>query len=228
MIKFVFLDLDDTILDFHKAEQVALTNALIHFGIEPTQSTLDLYHRINKAQWERLERGELTREEVKVERYRILYSMLGIDLSPKDTTAYYESQLAIGHYFIDGALGLLEQLHSKYSLYIASNGAEKVQNSRLASAGIEKYFDNIFISENLGYNKPDKRFFENCFEYIDNFDKSKAVIIGDSLTSDIKGGKNAEIKTIWYNPKRIANKTDVKPDFEVSDLSQIPKILTLI
>ncbi len=228
MIKFVFLDLDDTILDFHKAEQVALTNALIHFGIEPTQSTLDLYHRINKAQWERLERGELTRDEVKVERYRILYSMLGIDLSPKDTTAYYESQLAIGHYFIDGALDLLEQLHSKYSLYIASNGAKKVQNSRLASAGIEKYFDNIFISENLGYNKPDKRFFENCFEYIDNFDKSKAVIIGDSLTSDINGGKNAEIKTIWYNPKRIANKTDVKPDFEVSDLSQIPKILTLI
>ena len=228
MIKFVFLDLDDTILDFHKAEQVALTNALIHFGIEPTQSTLDLYHRINKAQWERLERGELTREEVKVERYRILYSMLGIDLSPKDTTAYYESQLAIGHYFIDGALDLLEQLHSKYSLYIASNGAEKVQNSRLASAGIEKYFDNIFISENLGYNKPDKRFFENCFEYIDNFDKSKAVIIGDSLTSDIKGGKNAEIKTIWYNPKRIANKTDIKPDFEVSDLSQISKTLTLI
>ncbi len=228
MIKFVFLDLDDTILDFHKAEQVALTNALIHFGIEPTQSTLDLYHRINKAQWERLERGELTREEVKVERYRILYSMLGIDLSPKDTTAYYESQLAIGHYFIDGALDLLEQLHSKYSLYIASNGAKKVQNSRLASAGIEKYFDSIFISENLGYNKPDKRFFENCFEYIDNFDKSKAVIIGDSLTSDIKGGKNAEIKTIWYNPKRIANKTDVKPDFEVSDLSQIPEILALI
>ena len=228
MIKFVFLDLDDTILDFHKAEQVALTNALIHFGIEPTQSTLDLYHRINKAQWERLERGELTREEVKVERYRILYSMLGIDLSPKDTTAYYESQLAIGHYFIDGALDLLEQLHSKYSLYIASNGAKKVQNSRLASAEIEKYFDSIFISENLGYNKPDKRFFENCFEYIDNFDKSKAVIIGDSLTSDIKGGKNAEIKTIWYNPKRIANKTDVKPDFEVSDLSQIPEILALI
>lgn len=228
MIKFVFLDLDDTILDFHKAEQVALTNALIHFGIEPTQSTLDLYHRINKAQWERLERGELTRDEVKVERYRILYSNLGIGLSPKDTTIYYESQLAIGHYFIDGALDLLEQLHSKYSLYIASNGAKKVQNSRLASAGIEKYFDNIFISENLGYNKPDKRFFENCFEYIDNFDKSKAVIIGDSLTSDIKGGKNAEIKTIWYNPKRIANKTDVKPDFEVSDLSQIPKTLTLI
>lgn len=90
MIKFVFLDLDDTILDFHKAEQVALANTLIHFGVEPTQKVLDLYHRINKAQWERLERGELTRNEVKVERYRILYSKLGIDLSPKDTTAYYE------------------------------------------------------------------------------------------------------------------------------------------
>lgn len=228
MIKFVFLDLDDTILDFHKAEQVALTNTLIHFGVEPTQNVLDLYHRINKAQWERLERGELTRNEVKVERYRILYSTLGIDLSPKDTTAYYESQLAIGHYFIDGAESLLEQLDGKYSLYIASNGAKKVQSSRLLSAGIEKYFDSIFISENLGYNKPDKRFFEKCFKEISDFDKSKAVIIGDSLTSDIKGGKNAEIKTIWFNPTETANKTDIKPDFEIYDLLQAPEILKSI
>lgn len=228
MIKFVFLDLDDTILDFHKAEQVALANTLIHFGVEPTQKVLDLYHRINKAQWERLERGELTRDEVKVERYRILYSELGIDLSPKDTTAHYEAQLAIGHYFIDGAESLLEQLNGKYSLYIASNGAEKVQSSRLLSAGIEKYFDSIFISENLGYNKSDKRFFEKCFKEISDFDKSKAVIIGDSLTSDIKGGKNAEIKTIWFNPTGTENETDIKPDFEVFDLLQVPDILKSI
>ena len=225
MIKFVFLDLDDTILDFHKAEQVALANTLIHFGVEPTQKVLDLYHRINKAQWERLERGELTRNEVKVERYRLLYSKLGIDLPPNDTTTYYESQLAIGHYFIDGAESLLEQLNGKYSLYIASNGAKKVQSSRLLSAGIEKYFDSIFISENLGYNKPDKRFFEKCFKEISDFDKSKAVIIGDSLTSDIKGGKNAEIKTIWFNPTEMADESDMKPDFEIYDLLQAPEIL---
>lgn len=228
MIKFVFLDLDDTILDFHKAEQKALANTLTHFGVEPTQKVLDLYHIINKAQWERLERGELTRDEVKIERYRILYSELGIALSPKDTTAYYESQLAIGHYFIDGAESLLEQLDGKYLLYIASNGAEKVQSSRLSSAGIEKYFDGIFISENLGYNKPDKRFFEKCFNEIPGFDKSKAVMIGDSLTSDIKGGKNAEIKTIWFNPTGVVNKADIKPDFEVFDLLQAPEILKSI
>ena len=100
-----------------------------------------------------------------------------------------------------------------------------MQSSRLLSVGKEKYFDSIFISENLGYNKPDKRFFEKCFKEISDLVKSKAVIIGDSLTSDIKGCKNAEIKTIWFNPTGTANETDIKPDFEIYDLLQAPEIL---
>ena len=225
MIKFVFLDLDDTLLDFHKAEKAALSTALTHFGISPEENILDRYHEINKAQWERLERGELTREQVKTERYRILFSELGIDISPAEFTHYYESRLGIGHWFIDGAEELLEALYGKYSLFLASNGAKKVQDSRLDSAGIKKYFDNIFISEQIGSNKPDKGFFDKCFSEISGFEKSQAVIIGDSLTSDIKGGKNAGIKTIWFNRNRCENRTDIIPDFEVSALSQIPDLL---
>lgn len=225
MIKFVFLDLDDTLLDFHEAEKAALSTALTHFGISPEENILDRYHEINKAQWERLERGELTREQVKTERYRILFSELGIDISPAEFTHYYESRLGIGHWFIDGAEELLEALYGKYSLFLASNGAKKVQDSRLDSAGIKKYFDKIFISEQIGSNKPDKEFFDKCFSEISGFDKSQAVIIGDSLTSDIKGGKNADIKTIWLNRNRCENRTDIIPDFEVSALSQIPDLL---
>ncbi len=225
MIKFVFLDLDDTLLDFREAEKSALSTALTHFGISPEKNILDRYHEINKAQWERLERGELTREQVKTERYRILFSELGIDISPAEFTHYYESRLGVGHWFIDGAEELLEALYGKYSLFLASNGAQRVQNSRLDSAGIKKYFDKVFISEQIGCNKPDKGFFDKCFAKITHFDKSQAVIIGDSLTSDIKGGKNAGIKTIWFNQSCCENRTDTTPDFEVSALSQIPDLL---
>ncbi len=225
MIKFVFLDLDDTLLDFHKAEKAALSKSLVRFGISPEDNILDRYHEINKAQWERLERGELTREQVKTERYRILFSELGVDISPSEFTHCYEEQLGIGHWFVDGAEELLKALYGKYHLFIASNGALKVQNSRLDSAEIKKYFDSIFISEQIGCNKPDKEFFDKCFSKIPCFDSSRAVMIGDSLTSDIRGGKNAGIKTVWFNQSRCENHTDITPDFEVSALSQIPDLL---
>jgi len=150
---------------------------------------------------------------------------LGVDISPSDVTRYYESQLGIGHYFVDGAEALLDALYGKFRLFIASNGAQKVQNSRLDSAGIKKYFDGIFISEEIGYNKPDKRFFDECFAKIPDFDKSEAVIVGDSLTSDILGGKNAGIKTVWYNPNGSPPRADIVPDLEASALSQIPDLL---
>lgn len=226
MIKFVFLDLDDTILDFRKAEKLALSKTLVRFGIEPKENILDRYHKINKAQWERLENGELTREQVKTERYRILFEELGVDISPEDFTHCYEAQLGEGHWFIDGAEELLETLYGKYSLCIASNGALRVQNSRLDSAGIKKYFDRIFISEQIGSNKPDKSFFDKCFEEIPDFDRKQAVIIGDSLTSDIRGGKNASIKTIWFNRLYCENSTDITPDYEIHALSQIPSLLS--
>lgn len=172
MIKFVFLDLDDTLFDFHKAEQIALSSTLEHFGISSEQKILDKYHEINIAHWRRLEKGELTRQQVKVGRYRVLLDELGVEaVSPEEVTSYYESRLAIGHYFIDGAEKLLEALSGNYRLFLASNGAWKVQKGRLESSGIEKYFEHIFISEEIGFEKPNAKFFEGCFAKIPNFNK---------------------------------------------------------
>ncbi len=224
MITHIFFDLDDTLLDFHKAEHTALSKTLAHFGVNPAEETLSLYSRINKTQWERLEKGELTRDEVKTERYRILFNELGVTLSPKDATAYYENMLSFGHYFIDGAVEVLTQLKD-YNLFIVSNGAVKVQNARLDSAGIKPFFKKIFISESLGVNKPDKRFFDICFSQIPSFDKENAVIIGDSLTSDIKGGINAGIKTVWFNPNSLKNPSTVLPDYEIHSLSALPNLI---
>lgn len=228
MIKNILLDLDDTILDFHKAEKIALKNTLEHFGIEATDSVLDRYHIINIEHWKRLEKGELTREQVKVGRYETLFKELGIEIDAAAVTSYYESRLAIGHHFIDGAEDLLKELSPIFNLYIVSNGAKKVQDGRMKSARIEKYFKEIFISEEIGYEKPDVRFFEKCFSKIPNFSKDETVIIGDSLTSDIKGGISSGIKTIWFNKNNMPNTSEISPDFEIYDLKEVISLLNQI
>lgn len=226
MIRNVLFDLDDTLFDFHKAEKIALTKTLVHFGIDPTEETLALYSAINAAHWKRLELGEISREEVKVGRYRELFKTIGVECDPVKATAYYESMLAIGHYFMPGAPELLEELYGKYRLYIVSNGTAKVQEGRIGSSGIAKYMDGIFISQVLGANKPDKQFFDICFAEIPDFSLSETVIIGDSLSSDIKGGINAGITTVWFNPKGIENDNDIKPDYTIKELSEVPGLLS--
>ena len=228
MIRNVLFDLDDTLFDFHKAEKIALTKTLVHFGIDPTEETLALYSTINAAHWKRLELGEISREEVKVGRYRELFKTIGVECDPVKATAYYESMLAIGHYFMPGAPELLEELYGKYRLYIVSNGTAKVQEGRIGSSGIAKYMDGIFISQILGANKPDKQFFDICFAEIPDFSLSETVIIGDSLSSDIKGGINAGITTVWFNPKGIENDSDIKPDYIIKELSEVPGLLSQI
>ena len=228
MIRNVLFDLDDTLFDFHKAEKIALTKTLVHFGIDPTEETLALYSTINAAHWKRLELGEISREEVKVGRYRELFKTIGVECDPVKATAYYESMLAIGHYFMPGAPELLEELYGKYRLYIVSNGTAKVQEGRIGSSGIAKYMDGVFISQVLGANKPDKQFFDICFSEIPDFSLSETVIIGDSLSSDIKGGINAGIITVWFNPKGIENDNDIKPDYTIKELSEVPGLLSQI
>jgi 2-haloacid dehalogenase len=228
MIRNVLFDLDDTLFDFHKAEKIALTKTLVHFGIDPTEETLALYSTINAAHWKRLELGEISREEVKVGRYRELFKTIGVECDPVKATAYYESMLAIGHYFMPGAPELLGELYRKYRLYIVSNGTAKVQEGRIGSSGIAKYMDGIFISQILGANKPDKQFFDICFAEIPDFSLSETVIIGDSLSSDIKGGINAGITTVWFNPKGIENNNDIKPDYTIKELSEVPGLLSQI
>lgn len=224
-MNFLFIDLDNTILNFNAAERVALTKALTDLGVEPTEEILDRYNKINMAQWKLLEKGIITRPEVKSRRYRLLFDEFNIQKDPDETARIYEGYLAHGHFFMDGAPELLESVYGKCKLYLATNGTACVQHGRLNSADIEKYFDNIFISEELGYDKPSREYFTACFNKIPNFDKSKAYIIGDSLTSDIQGGINAEIKTVWFNPNNEKNETEIKPDFEIHTLKEIEKFI---
>lgn len=144
MITTVLLDLDDTILDFHKAEKEALKKALQKVGVEPTEKLLARYSEINQAQWKKLELGELTQEEVKISRYRIFFEGYGITASPEETAKCYEQNLAYEHEKVDGALELLQELHGKYRLYAASNGTYEVQRRRIEESGIKPYFEDFF------------------------------------------------------------------------------------
>lgn len=225
MIRNILFDLDDTLLDFHLAEKIALTKTLVHLGIEPKEATLSRYSAINLSQWKLLEQEKITRNEVKTRRYQLLFDELQIDCSAEYAAEYYENLLGVGHYFVDGAEELLKQLAKDYRLYIVSNGTAKVQESRIKSSGIAIYLDDIFISQQIGFDKPNVKFFNYCFSSIPNFKKHETLIIGDSLSSDIMGGKNSGIKTVWFNPDGLINHSDIVPDHEIHYLLDLIPLL---
>ena len=140
MIKNVFIDLDDTLFDFHKAEAIALSEMLSQFDVTINSELSERYSVINKSQWELLEKKEKTREEVLTDRFTIFFEEIGVNVDSKKAREIYEGLLGDGHYFIEGAEELLEALYGKYDLYLASNGTESVQVRRIASSGIARYF----------------------------------------------------------------------------------------
>ena len=224
MIEFLFLDLDDTILDFHKAERIAISKTIGDFGVDPTEEILTLYHEINKWHWEQLELGTLTRAEVLVNRFGVLFERLGKTVDATKCARTYEKNLSIGHYFLPGAEEAVDALSKKYRLFLASNGTSSVQKGRMTSANLYRFFETVFVSQEIGQNKPSKAYFDACFATIPGFDKEKAMIVGDSLSSDIKGGINAGIKTVWVNPGH-KDCGDIKPDYEIEALSQLEALL---
>ena len=199
MKNIILLDLDETLFDFKADEKAALKKTLLTLGIEPTEDALELYSSINSAQWKRLEKREITREQVKANRYRLLFEAMGKSADPQKANEIYENELSKQGRLLLGAREALERLYGKVRLFIASNGTVEVQKGRIKNTGIGKYFENTFFSEKIGFEKPDKRFFDACFAEITHFKKENAAIIGDSLSSDIIGGKNAGITAIWLN-----------------------------
>ena len=225
MIKNILLDLDDTILDFKKCEHVALDKALTVLGVPHDESTIKLYSKINDLHWKKLETGELTRNQVLLGRFEMLFEKIGVQCSGKKAWKTYEEMLSNQYFFVAGAVELLENLKDKYDLYIVSNGTASVQDRRIAGAHLEKYFKKIFISQRVGINKPDIRFFERCFAEIPNLNKDETIIVGDSLSSDIQGGINAGIKTCWYNPHNLTTPDNMKINYVIGNLEELYDVL---
>ena len=225
MFEILLLDLDDTILDFQKAEHIALGKTLQHFGVSPTDAVRSRYSQINKEHWERLERKEMTRAQVVSGRFAQLFDELGVEGDAEYCAKLYAENLGIGHYFLPGAEAALEALSKKYRLFMASNGNLSVQQGRLESAKISHYFEDIFISQAMGADKPSSEYFDRCFARIANFDRKNTMIVGDSLTSDILGGNNAGIATCWVNPGHKPRREDIRVDYEIESISQLATLL---
>lgn len=225
MVRFVFLDMDDTVMDFHASERDALSRALREYDIDPTDATLARYSEINRAQWRRLERGELTHGEVMSERFRLLLAELGREADPAEMSELYEGYLAQTAYLMPHAAEVLPLLSAKYEVYAVSNGTVSVQLGRMERTGIGGYFRDRFFSQQVGYSKPRSEFFDICFGRIPGFSAEDSVIVGDSLSSDILGGINAGIRTVWLCPGERENGSGIVPDRVISSLAELPGLL---
>lgn len=227
MVTTLLWDVDGTLLDFAAAESAAIRKLFQVYSLGPcTGAMLRRYSAINRAYWERLERGELTKPEVLTGRFREFFAAEGWDtaLAPAFNEQY---QLCLGDTIVyrDDSLQIVQSLRGRIKQYVVSNGTVTAQSKKLRLSGLGAQMDGIFLSEQLGAEKPNAAFFDRVFDAIGPIDKKQVMIVGDSLTSDIRGGANAGIVTCWYNPERAAAPGDLRIDHEISDLHEIFALL---
>ena len=201
---FIF-DLDQTLLDFHASEQKALGIVLNKNGLSFSDEIYSAFKENNKSLWLELEKGTITREELFIKRFQNVFKQCDGDstnLDPLTINHEFILTMSVNGVLLDGALELVKRIKNEISgarIYIASNGATANARGRIASTGLGQYIDDIFISEDIGVTKPDVRFFEICLDRIGER-KSSCIMIGDSLTSDMQGAKNAGIDSVWFMP----------------------------
>ena len=221
----VLFDADGTLLDFDRSEREALIDALALNKINANEEMISAYSEINQDLWKKLERAEIERSVLMYHRFELLLEKYSIVADAKKIADDYISIIATKGYMLDGAWKLLESLFGKVRMYIITNGAATVQRGRYEKTGIGRFFDGVFISEIVGVNKPDVRFFQTVADSIGNFDAEDTVVVGDSLSSDIKGGNNFGLDTCWYNPKG-ETLTDIIPTYVAYSFDEVYRIIS--
>ena len=217
MIKTILWDIDGTILNFQSAAENSLKNTFRKFGYgKITDELLHMYEGINDVYWCKLEKGEITKEKLLVERFVEFFTKIGVETTRvKEFNQAYLNGLLDTVVFMPEAYETVKKLHPQYKQYIVTNGVKQLQRQKIAKAKIEEFFDGIFISDEIGHEKPQIEFFDYVFDRIETQNRDEIMIIGDSLTSDIAGGIHAGIHTCWYHPSNEENHSDIKPEFTV-------------
>ena len=244
-MRVILWDIDNTLLNFSAAEKVAMHKGFEELELgEFNDEMLRCYMGINRKYWQALERGEMTKPEVLVGRFTEFFGLYGLPV--EKAVAFnerYQELLGDTVCFHDDAYDIVKSLQGKVLQCAATNGTKVAQVRKLKNSGLDQLFDLIFISEDIGAEKPTNAFFDKVFtdvtewlkekeatldgvdKYRGALDMSDAIIVGDSLTSDILGGNNAGIKTCWYNPKGVVNDTAAVVDYEIKDLHEIYEII---
>ena len=228
MYKVILIDIDDTLFDYKKAEDNAIRKVFEDFGYfknyenEKTfKEVKEKYSIINKEFWEKLEKGLVTKEELKTERFKKLFEATDLDYSPSDFSRRYLKRLGEGNFLFDGAEEFCKYIKSKYKVAIVTNGIKEVQMSRIGSSGISGYIDEIVISDEIGIGKPHPEIFEYALKKLGHENKRDVIMIGDSQTADIQGGINFGIDTCWINIVGKKEDESIKATYKVNKIEEL-------
>lgn len=225
--KTLFFDIDDTLLDFGAAEKLALRLLFEEQNFTLTSEMEEHYSELNKGLWRSYEEGKMDRDEVVNTRFSIFFKEYGKDVDGVFLEKSYRSYLEQGHQLVDGAFDLISDLTKHYDLYIVTNGISGTQHKRMRDSGLFPFFKDIFVSEDVGFQKPRKEFFDSVFERVPRFSVDQGLLIGDSLSADIKGGHVAGLDTCWFNPGLKVNTTGILPTYQIQRLEDLYGILEI-
>lgn len=222
----LLFDIDDTLLNFQAAEKQALEGLFKELKLPLTSATYDFYHAENLALWQQFELGKISKPKLLVKRFATLFARLGIhDIDGQKMEERYRYYLGQGHEPMPQAPEVLDDLSADHDLYVVTNGVAKTQRKRLAAAHFDHYFKNVFISELVGAQKPSKAFFQRVTADISPYQPTQTIVIGDSLTSDIKGAASFGLDSVWYNPAHQSNQTGIRPTYEIDQLEKLEQIV---
>jgi len=221
----LLFDADQTLLDFKRSEHEAVSDCLKYYSVPVNDETINNYSEINSMYWKMLERGEIEKKKLYSARWQAFADKYGYSIDAEKISQLYLESLATKAYVLPGAEEICQKLSKHCRLYIITNGNKKVQQGRMGKVALSKYFLDIFISEDIGYEKPDIQYFNAVTSRIPDFDASKALVIGDSLTSDIQGGINAKIDTCWFNPHKKSAPCNMNINYTITDLSELEDIV---
>lgn len=224
----ILWDLDQTILDFARSQDYALRYTFRQFDREIGEAEVMVYAAINDTYWKRMERGEITKEEVLLGRFVTFFEKLDIaDIAPEAFGEIYQEALGDVFFFQDEADKIIMELKELgYKQYIVTNGVNRTQAKKVRLSGLDKMVDGVFVSELMGYPKPRKEYFDACFARLDGVTREECLLVGDSITSDMQGGVNAGIAVCWYNPEKNDNPSGLLIDYEIRDLHELLRILS--
>jgi len=224
--KILLFDVDDTLLDFRANETEALPKVFEFFGYSLSDELLHTYHTINKQLWIDYEHGKVSMTDMLNSRFTKTMANFDIEVDGTVWEKHYQALLGSGHHVIEDALEVCERLAQTHRLFVVTNGVKETQFNRLKIAGLYDLFEDIFTSQGIGYQKPAKEFFDHVKSHIDGFDAREALIIGDSLNSDIRGGIASGIDTCWFNKHAQECDAEIRSKYMITKLTELYDILT--
>ena len=218
----ILFDADNTLLNFDAAESKALAETLVNYGIEPDAETVQTYRTINEELWRQLEKGQLRREKLMSERFTRFLKAIDAAGDGAEMNRYYLEQLSIHPDLASPeVLDVLRELSEVATLAVDTNGFQKVQSRRLAESGVENFLEDVFVSEKMDAEKPNRKIFDAALRALGVENREHVLMVGDSLTGDVQGGINAGLDTCWFNPHHQENPGKILPTYEISSLEEL-------